>query len=203
MTFTRTATSAGSSPASAPTAVADAEADQRRLDREGGHVVDARTTTKSLTHGFLTTSTAIATPTMPATTVATTLSIITAKNTRPAVAPKLRRMPISRMRWRTVTSEMLSRPERAEQQDQDRDPGHQQLDEQQRVLAAERQVVVAVDVGLPVRAERTGDVALDQRRSAGRPARAAPTPRSSGYVCARSSSDAIRSHALVSRNIDG
>ncbi len=47
---------------------------------------------------FLITATAATTPTTPATAVATTDSMSTPKNTRPDVAPKLRRMPISRIR---------------------------------------------------------------------------------------------------------
>ena len=42
--------------------------------------------------------------------MATTLSSMIAANTRPEVAPKLRRTPISRIRCRTVTSPTLSTP---------------------------------------------------------------------------------------------
>ena len=52
---------------------------------------------------------AIPMPTTPATTVATTDSSMMEKKMRRLVAPKERRTPISWMRWRTVTSEMLTR----------------------------------------------------------------------------------------------
>ena len=57
-----------------------------------------------------TTRIATATPSTPAKNVATTDSMNTAKNTRPADAPRARRMPISRTRWRTVTMATLSSP---------------------------------------------------------------------------------------------
>ena len=49
-------------------------------------------------------------PTTPATTVATTDSSMMEKKMRRLVAPKERRTPISWMRWRTVTREMLISP---------------------------------------------------------------------------------------------
>ena len=45
-----------------------------------------------------------------ATAVATTDSSMTDEKMRLPVAPKLRRTPISRMRWRMATSWMLTRP---------------------------------------------------------------------------------------------
>ena len=62
------------------------------------------------TIGVRMTATASTIPTTPATAVATTLSRRTAVKIRPAVAPKLRRTPISRMRWRMATSCMLTSP---------------------------------------------------------------------------------------------
>ena len=82
----------------------------------------------SRTIGFCTSSTAIMTPTTPATTVATTLSIITAKNTRPAgraeAAPDADLADALPHRHERD----VEQAERAEQQDEHRDPADQQLE---------------------------------------------------------------------------
>ena len=109
ITLTRTATSAGRSPASAPIPTA---ASMPVTAAENGNPGASWTADPMSTSSGTLCRTTIATvtPSSPATVVATTLSIITEKNTRPELAPKLRRIPISRIRYRTVTSAMFTSP---------------------------------------------------------------------------------------------
>lgn len=95
MTLTRTATSAGIAPASAPTRTAAPNPSRAASIGNGGYSVRLGATFDWI-QGFFTTATATMTPSSPAQAVATTDSIMTLKKIRPEVAPKLRRMPISR-----------------------------------------------------------------------------------------------------------
>ena len=86
---------------------------------------------KPCTVGFCTTSTATMTPTAPATTVPTTLSSITEKNTRGAVAPNDRADADLADALPDRHQRDVDEPEPAEQQHEHADAGDDQLDRQE------------------------------------------------------------------------
>ena len=91
MMRTRIATSAGTSPASAPMPIETIMPTMTAVNGTCGAVMPWNTVSPTI--GALRTRTAMSTPMPPASVVATTLSIITEKKIRLLVAPKERRMP--------------------------------------------------------------------------------------------------------------